>query len=315
MTSSIRVVGHVVKHGTPIRNTGTARNTEHESKIDDSISDNEIKIPGYALCRNDRNRNGGGVVLYIRDCFSFIQRKELIPNQLEMVCIEICRKYGKLFLISAWYRPPNSNIDLFDSFEMFINKCEIESKELLVLRYLNCDSNKTPLDSHTQKLKNICVLYQLSQIIDEPTRVTKFSATQIDLILAANNPESISNHGVIEIGISDHSLIYAVKKLVPLKGQRTCSEVRNFKNFNERLFLHDLSRIPWDCVNQFNNPNDSQQVWKSFFIEVPDRHAPILRKYIKTTRIPWLNASIKQLMRQRDFHEMMFKKINSEMHF
>ena len=87
---------------------------------------------------------------------------------------------------------------------MFINKCEIESKELLVLRDLNCDWNKTPLDSHTQKLKNICVLYQLSQIIDEPTRVTKSSATQIDLILA-NNPESISNHGVIEIGISDHS--------------------------------------------------------------------------------------------------------------
>ena len=49
----------------------------------------------------------------------------------------------------------NSNLHL--SFEMFINKCEIESKELLVLGDLNCDWNKTPLDSHTQKLKNICV--------------------------------------------------------------------------------------------------------------------------------------------------------------
>jgi hypothetical protein len=65
----------------------------------------------------------------------------MIPNQLEMVCIEICRKS---FLISAWCRPPNSNTDLFDSFEMFINKCEIESKELLVLRDLYCDWNKTP---------------------------------------------------------------------------------------------------------------------------------------------------------------------------
>ena len=94
---------------------------------------------------------------------------------------------------------------------MFINKCEIESKELLVLGDLNCDWNKTPLDSHTQKLKNICVLYQLKrQIIDEPTRVTMSSATQIDLFLA-NNPESISNHGVIDIGISDHSLIMLLK--------------------------------------------------------------------------------------------------------
>jgi exonuclease III len=45
----------------------------NESKIDDSISDNEINISGYALCQKDRNRNGGGVVLYIRDCFSFIE--------------------------------------------------------------------------------------------------------------------------------------------------------------------------------------------------------------------------------------------------
>ena len=46
----------------------------NESKIDESISDNEIKVPGYVLCRRDRNRNGRGVVLYIRECFSFIFR-------------------------------------------------------------------------------------------------------------------------------------------------------------------------------------------------------------------------------------------------
>ena len=64
-------------------------------------------------------------------------------------------------------------------------------------------------------------------------------ATQFDLILL-NNPESISNFGVIELGISDHSLIYVVKKLVPSKGQRKCIEIRNFKSFNESLFLADL---------------------------------------------------------------------------
>ena len=57
----------------------------NEFKFDDSISDNEIKIPGYVSCRKDRNRNDGGVVLYIREYFSFILLYELIPNQLEMV--------------------------------------------------------------------------------------------------------------------------------------------------------------------------------------------------------------------------------------
>ena len=44
----------------------------NESKIDDSVFENEINILiGYNMIRNDRNRFGGGVVLYIRDTISF----------------------------------------------------------------------------------------------------------------------------------------------------------------------------------------------------------------------------------------------------
>lgn len=97
------------------------------------------------------------------------------------------------------------------------------------------------------------------------------SATQIDLILV-NNPDGIYDQGVLEIGISDHNLIYVVKKLAHAKGQRISKEVRNFKNFNERLFLEELSSIPWEYVNNFNDQNDSWLVWKSFFLEVLGRH-------------------------------------------
>ncbi len=47
---------------------------------------------------------------------------ETVPNPLEMVCtcIEIHRQYSKPVLISSWYRPPSSNIDLFHNFEIFI---------------------------------------------------------------------------------------------------------------------------------------------------------------------------------------------------
>ena len=119
----------------------------NESKIDESISDNEVKISGYVACRKDRNRYGGGVLLYVRNCFSFRMRNEFISKQLEMVCIEIYRQYGKPFLVCAWYRPPNSNINLFDSFENFIKQCDVENKDLIILGDLNCDWNKSPLDN------------------------------------------------------------------------------------------------------------------------------------------------------------------------
>ena len=36
-----------------------------ESKLDNSVNDNEISIPGYDILRKDRNKNGaGGIGLY-----------------------------------------------------------------------------------------------------------------------------------------------------------------------------------------------------------------------------------------------------------
>ena len=136
----------------------------------------------------------------------------------------------------------------------------------------------------SRKLKSVCSLYQLKQIIDAPTRITKLSAL-------VNNPDGIYSHGALEIGISDHNLIYVVKKLAHVKGQRISKEVRNFENFNERLFLEQLSSILWEYADNFNDPNDSWVIWKSLFLlQVLDRHALILRKNIKTKRLLWINT-------------------------
>ena len=59
----------------------------NESKIADSVFDNEINIIGYNMIRNDRNRSGGGVVLYIRDTIYFSERKDLVPEPLEMIYV------------------------------------------------------------------------------------------------------------------------------------------------------------------------------------------------------------------------------------
>ena len=42
-----------------------------ESKLDESVTDEEINIDGYELIRSDRNRHGGGVACYIRNDISF----------------------------------------------------------------------------------------------------------------------------------------------------------------------------------------------------------------------------------------------------
>ncbi len=190
----------------------------NESKIDNQISNNEIHINGFNIIRNkNRNRFGGGVVLYVRQNISFSDRIDLIP--------------AKSLLISTWYRSPNSHMNIFDYWASFLAKCDNEDKELILIGDLNCDVSKTTPDPHTCKLQFLCSLYQI-ELIKESTRVTPKSATLIDLILT-NRPENISRSGVIHLGISDHSLVYAVRKFTLPKGRQKIRQVRNFKIFVE----------------------------------------------------------------------------------
>ena len=38
-----------------------------ETRLDENIGDAEVSIEGYKIFRNDRNANGGGVAIYVKD--------------------------------------------------------------------------------------------------------------------------------------------------------------------------------------------------------------------------------------------------------
>ena len=197
----------------------------NESKIDSTILDSEINIPGYNIIRKDRNTHGGGVVIYIREHLCFTNRNDLVSKNLEMICIEINNPHCRSFLLSVWYRPPNSEISLFNEYELFLFKCDNENKELTLLGDLNCDVNKSPVDVYTSRLQFSSSLYQIVQLIDEPTRVTESSATTIDLILT-NRPEYVS-YSEIRDTKKSWSLI---NSLLGKKGKSTYISELNINN-------------------------------------------------------------------------------------
>lgn len=116
-----------------------------------------------------------------------------------------------------------------------------------------------------------------SALIEQPTRVSATSATLIDVILT-NAKENISACGVIHLGISDHSLVYAVRKFTIPKSKPAVKEVRDYKHFVAEDFAADLSRMPWHITQQYDDPNDSWEAWKCLFNETLDRHAPLRHK-------------------------------------
>ena len=70
----------------------------NESKIDNYISNDEIHIDGFNIICKDRNMFDGDLTLYVRVFTSFSNREDLIPDSLEMICIELCLPYNKSLL-------------------------------------------------------------------------------------------------------------------------------------------------------------------------------------------------------------------------
>ena len=210
--------------------------------LDSSISNNEINISGYYVVRKDRNRNGGGVALYIRNVIHYKIRNDLMNEKLETITIEVCPPKGKSFFINTWYRPPDAIIERFDWYENFIRDMDFKNKETILIGDFGCDWSRLVSNnaaSHTVRMATLASTYQFEQMIKEPTRVTATPKTLIDLTFC-NRPELITMSGVDHIGISDHSLIYVCRKISISRNEPKIIHSRQFKHYDKNSFCKEL---------------------------------------------------------------------------
>ena len=81
--------------------------------------------------------------------------------------------------------------------------------------------------------------------------------------------------GVLSLSISDHNLIFAIRKTgIPRRSPRYV-ETRNFKKFNANAFLSDMknSHLPQLDSNSVN-ANEAWHIWKNNFLNVLNKHGP-----------------------------------------
>ena len=102
----------------------------NETRLDPNVTNNMIHFNDYDLIRKDRSRNGGGVCMYLRSSINYKIRNDLVPSELEAVCIEIIKPHSKPFFVTTEYRPPNASSKFFDYFEKLIKAIDNENKEM-----------------------------------------------------------------------------------------------------------------------------------------------------------------------------------------
>ena len=165
---------------------------------------------------------------------------------------------------------------------------------------LNCNLASSTFDTNTNLLTSIANVYSLHQLIREPTRITSSSSTLIDLIFT-NCPDKVVCSGVSHVGISDHNLVYVYHKLCIDRsgsGHKTVT-YRKFKNFRSESFRNDIASQSWDDL-MLEHPNDMWLAWKTLFLSVVDKHAPIRTKRVRSSKCPWVTPQLKKYMYERD---------------
>ena len=269
----------------------------NETRLDSLIADNLVHVDGYSIVRKDRNRNGGGVCFYLRSTLNYRLRDDLIlGDEFEVLSVDIMKPNSKAFNVTAAYRPPNCTEGFFENLENLVRALDLESEELIILGDLNCNYLANSNTAQMTQLKQLSIVYHLSQLIIEPTRITPISSTLIDVILS-NDPSRIISSGVLHIGISDHSLVHAVRKFaIPSKNAHKYITTRSFKYFKAQAFRDELKTMPWNSVQNLNTPDEMFDHWCDVFISVANKHAPVRNKRVRNKKSPWLSAELKKSM-------------------
>ena len=223
----------------------------------------------------------------------------VITTVIAVAAIKVIKPNAKPFIAGTWYRPPGCCIEILNAFVTLLHHLETHDLKTNIIGDFNYDISANPQNHQRKEFLELCNLYQYSLLIQVPTRVTASSSTLIDLFLT-NNPCNFSHHGVSHIGISDHSLIYAIRKSFISTGTPTIINSRQLRNFDPTMFRRHLALVPWQSIENITDPNVAWNAWRNMFLNICDSHAPFPRTKVRNSNSPWLTPDLKKLMFERD---------------
>ena len=88
-----------------------------ETKLDDSFPNSRFLVDRFSESfRIDRNRSGGGVIIYVRDCIpSKLLTKHFFPNNIKGLFVELNFRKCKWLLLGTYHPPSQSDQYFFEN--------------------------------------------------------------------------------------------------------------------------------------------------------------------------------------------------------
>ena len=169
------------------------------------------------------------------------------------------------------------------------------------------DFNIDFISCTNRKWLHLIELFDLSQLVSFPTRITEATSSIIDHVYTSNQ-EYVTECFVPYFSISNHVPVCFTRKInfKISKSEHITTSYRCFKNYDEALFLTDLANdLDTFKVGQCNMDEDFT-IWYAFFLQQLDNHAPTRNKRVKTKRLSeWFTPQISQAQELRDNSKLL----------
>ena len=268
-----------------------------ETKLDDTFPENQFFIEGFqSPFRRDRNRHGGGIMIFIRDNIHAKLLNTNLPDNIESLFIELNFKNAKWLLMGS-YRPPSQcSKYYYNEISKILDEYSLVYDNIL----LTGDFNEETTQVNT---KSFLETFNLSNLVKVPTCYKSLSNPRcIDLILT-NKKMSFKNTMTFDLGLSDfHRLIVTSFKFKFAQGTPKIVHYRSFKHFNKFVFQKELREATKKLRNYDSFDNT--------YLSILNKHAPIKQKTLRANEAPYMTKTLRKAMMKRTQLATKFKKSN-----
>ena len=273
-----------------------------ETKIDASFPENQFMIEGYCKpYRLDRNKYGGGVLMYVReDIPSKILIEYKQPNDIEGIFVEINLRKVKWLLFGSYHPPNQDDVYYFNQVSKAQDFCNKKYEKFLLTGDFNAEDTERTLSEFLYKFntKNI--------VKDKTCFKNPNNPSCIDLFLT-NSPDSFHSTQAISTGLSDvHKLVMTVMKtsFKTQKGKQIY--YRDYKKFDNYNFKKELRESLQNNVNNY-------ETFEHIFLDKLEKYAPLKQKITRANHAPYMNKYLRKcIMKRSELENKYYKNKTNE---
>ena len=284
-----------------------------ETHLDTDIDSNDLKFDGFDKpIRKDRNRNGGGIMVFMSSQLKYCRRNDLENPRIETIWLEIQLKEIKMLLCCLYRSDFTASQTLFiteiyDSIEMALDY----SPYVILTGDINIDfSNLTNF-----QLRDCISLFNLRNVITEPTRVTANSSTLIDPVIVSDAC-IVLDSGTMDVDefVSDHKATYISVQINTNLSTSYYREVWNYKNADFERLNNLISTYNWDIIiNENFTIDQSCAMFTDLFMKFCKECIPCKKVLIRQNDKPWFNSELRYNIKLRDRLRKRFFKSKSNL--